>query len=55
MSDVIEVKPTSYYRCSAALLTMWVDGVITKDEYYTIMSKLDEKHIKKKTIRRYNA
>lgn len=44
MSDVKEVKPVSYYRCSAALLTMWVDEVITKDEYYRLEAKLEKKY-----------
>ena len=44
MSEVNEVKPISYYDCSAALLKMWIDNVITDAEYYRIIAKLNKKY-----------
>ena len=43
MSDVQEQKPMSYSDCSAALLQMWIDNVLTDNEYYRIIDKLNKK------------
>lgn len=43
MSDVKEGKPMSYSDCCAALLQMWIDNVLTDNEYYRIIDKLNKK------------
>ena len=44
MSDVKEAKPMSYADCSAALLQMWIDNILTDAEYYRLIAKLNKKH-----------
>jgi hypothetical protein len=38
-----EIKPIGYRECSDAMLKMWMDNVLTDDEYYRIMDKLNAK------------
>ena len=43
MSDVKESNPMSYSDCCAALLQLWIDNVLTDNEYYRIIDKLNKK------------
>lgn len=37
-----KIKPIEYRDCANAMLTMWMDNVVTDGEYNRIMDKLNE-------------
>lgn len=44
MSEETEVKPTYYEQCANAMFMMWLNYILTDDEYKRIMNKLFEAH-----------
>ena len=39
----IDPQPIDYTDCSYSLLKMWLDEILTSDEYYSIMNRLNER------------
>lgn len=39
-----DVKPISYKDCADAMLKMWMECVLTDEEYNRIMDKLNKAH-----------
>lgn len=44
LSTESEPRPVSYLDCLNAMLKMWLDNVLTREEYIRIMDKLNAKH-----------
>jgi len=45
LSTESEPRPISYLDCLNAMLKMWLDNVLTREEYIRIMDKLNAKHV----------
>jgi hypothetical protein len=44
-----QINPASYMDCARALLTMWIDNIITDSEYNRIINKLNANELKRRT------
>lgn len=41
IEPVLEIKPYSYEYCVNAMIVMWMEDILTDDQYFGIMEKLN--------------
>lgn len=41
IEPVLEIRPYSYEYCVNAMIVMWMEDILTDDQYFGIMKKLN--------------